>query len=379
ATTLFHKLGRANEQVSGPISASEQMSLNETPYYGTAATDKANYANDEHIVISGQALRRSDYAPLPNTPLNIGFAVGSYRWYTNVVTDAAGDYVLDYLVAGGIGGQMTIWAAHPDMVDRLDQVTVGIYRMFALPQFGDIRMSKNDTLDISLHLYNPGKEPLADIDMTVSAYRMDGTNKVDISSVDALSLWDAGLEVPPKGKVRVPLRLHADIDAPDNAVVELRFASASKGAADTFRGSMTLLEAVPVVDVVEPSVGYVDVTVNRGQVVTRTVTVANRGVRDLKGVVMTLPATLDWITPMLQPEADGLIHLPDLAVGASNTFDVVFMPPEGIAMDRFSDVLQISGTNHPAKFDVPFYATVSSADKGDVQFYVQDNMSLPVP
>jgi hypothetical protein len=376
---LYYKTGTAEEQSSGPISGSEQMSLNETPYYGTASTDKANYSNDEHVLISGQALRRSDNAPLPDTPLKIGFAIGGYRWSTNVVTDATGSYTLDYAVERGISGRMTIWAAHPDMADRLDQVTIGIYRMFVLPEFGDIRMSKNDTLDISLTLYNPGDESLTDIGMTVRGYRMDGTNEVDIATVDATPLWGAGLEVPPKERVTVPLRLHADINAPDNAVIELRFASGTMGAADTFTGSMRLLEAVPVVDVVEPTSGYVDVTVNRNQIKTRTVTIVNHGVRDLEGVTMTLPSSVAWITPMLQPAADGLIHLPDLAVGASNTFDVVFAPPEGTMMDRYSDVMVISGTNHPGSFNVPFYATVSSADKGNVQFYVQNNLSLPVP
>lgn len=377
-STLYYKLGTVDEQVSGPITGTEEMSLNETPYYGTASADKANYANDEQILIAGQALRRSDNTPLPNTPLNIGFAMDGYRWHTNVVTDAAGDYALNYPVQEGISGQLTIWAAHPDMADRLDQVTVGIYRMYVLPPLGDVRMSKNDTFDISLRLYNPGEEPLGDIQMSVRAYRMDGTNEVDVTSIDALPLWSSGLVIPPNETEIVPLRFMTVIDAPSNAVVELRFVS-DKGASDTFLGNMTLLEAVPVIDVVEPAAGYVDVTVNRGKIQTRTVTLVNHGVRDLKGVTMTLPTTVDWITPMLQPEADGLIHLPDLAVGASNTFDVVFMPPEGIEMGRFSDQLVVSGTNHPSSFNVRLFAMVSSADKGQVQFYVQNTLSLPVP
>uniref|UniRef100_UPI003566D639 hypothetical protein n=1 Tax=Pontiella sp. TaxID=2837462 RepID=UPI003566D639 len=376
--TLYHQIGTADQQVSGPISATEQLGLALTEYYGTSATDKSGYANDEQIVITGQALRRSDHAPLPDTPLRIGFAMGNHQWSEEVTTDGSGSYSFAYDVPAGVAGELTLWAAHPDMVDRLDQTVVTIHRMFVLPRFGDIRMSKNDTYTFSLNLLNPGSLPLSGLAATVRAYRMDGTNEVDITTVTATPQWTPGTAIGADALVSFPVELQAADDAPDNAVVEIRF-SAAEGAADTFSGFLTLLEAVPIVDVVEPASGYVDVTVNRGQLATETVTVVNRGVRDFKGVKMAPASTHTWIAPSLVPAADGLYHLPDLPVGASNTFDVVYAPPAGIAMDRYSDVFKISGTNHPAVFNVPVYATVSSADKGDVQMFVQNTLSVPVP
>jgi hypothetical protein len=376
--TLYHKIGTGDQQVSGPISGTEQLGLALTEYYGTSSTDKSGYANDEQIIITGQALRRSDNAPLADTPLRIGFAMGSHQWSEEVVTDGTGAYSFAYDVPNGVAGELVLWAAHPDMVDRLDQNTVSIYRMFVLPRYGDIRMSKNDTYRFSLNLLNPGSIPLSGLDATVRAYRLDGTNEVDITTVTATPEWSPGATLEQNDRYTFPVELQAADDAPDNAVVEIRF-SAAEGAADTFTANLTLLEAVPIVDVVEPASGYVDVTVNRGQLATKTVTVANRGVRDFKGVTMSPASTHTWIAPSLVPAADGLYHLPDLAVGASNTFDVVFAPSQSVAMDRYSDVFVISGTNHPATFNVPLYATVSSADKGDVQMFVQNTLSIPVP
>ena len=67
-------------------------------------------------------------------------------------------------------------------------------------------------------------------------------------------------------------------------------------------------------------------------------------------------------------------------MGSSNAFDVVFVPPESLDMGRYQDKFVISGTNYTgATFNVPLYATVSSADRGDVQFFVQNSLSLPVP
>lgn len=379
AKTLYHKLGSADEQQSGPISGSARMSVTQTEYYGTSATDKANYANEESVVITGQALRRSDDAPLPNTPLRIGFAMGSHRWYEEVLTDGTGSYRFVYSAPQGASGQLSIWAAHPEVVDRLDQQTVGFYRMYVLPRFGDIRMSKNDTYQFSLNLMNPSAERLTHMDADVRAYRMEGTNEINITTVTATPLWTPGMNLEPKGTQPVTIRLQTAMDAPDHAVVEIRFHSTDMGAADTFVGYLTLLEAVPVVDVVEPASGYLDVTVNRGHLVTRTITIANRGVREYIGVRMSPPTTLNWIVPSLQLNADGTYHLPDLPVGASNTFDVVFAPPEGMEMVRTNDAFVISGTNHPATFSVPLYATISSADKGSLQVYVQNTLSLPVP
>ena len=376
---IYSLIGTANQQISGPLSGIETFSLVQSVYYGTANTAKDSYANDEAIVITGQALRRTDDTPLANTPLHIGFAIGEYRWFEDLVTDETGAYSLAYEVPDGISGELAIWAAHPDVVDRIDQVTVGIYRMYVLPRFGDVRMSKNDTFNFKLSLLNPGAVALEGLDAEVNFYRMEGTNKIAISSLTATPQFSS-LTLNPEGRLSVPVQLHADIDAPDNVVAEVRFFSSVQGAADTFTGNLTLLEAVPVLSIVEPSAGYVDMTVNRGRSAMRTVTVVNKGVRDLTGVTMSPASTYGWMQPMLQADSDGVVHLPDLPVGSSNTFDVVFAPPEDTAMERYSDNFVISGTNYTAStFNVPLYATVSSADRGDVQFYVQNSLSLPVP
>jgi hypothetical protein len=115
---IYNHLGEADEQIAGPLVGNATFSLVESEYYGTAQTDKANYANDDQVLITGQALRRSDDAPLPNTPLHIGFAIGEYRWFEDVATDGTGAYSLTYDVPEGISGEVAIWAAHPDVVDR---------------------------------------------------------------------------------------------------------------------------------------------------------------------------------------------------------------------------------------------------------------------
>jgi len=238
-------------------------------------------------------------------------------------------------------------------------------------------MSKNDTFSFSLNIYNPGAESLTGFSSEIRVYRMDGTNEIDISSVTGTVRWAAGFDVPPGKTTPFAIRLQADIDAPDDAVIELRVSS-EQGASGTFLGSLTLLEAVPILTVTEPRAGYVEVGVNRGHAASRTVTLVNRGLRDLSGVSMLPTTRFPWMTPMLRPRPDGRFALPDLPVGATNTFMVAFVPPDDTPMGNYSDYLTIQGTNHAAKFYVNVHATVTSAEKGDVQFFVGNTLSLPV-
>jgi len=158
--TIYDRVTPAGQQASGPLVGSMQSGLSQTPYYGTAQTDHSLYNGDLPVVITGQALSRASGQPVPNVPLKIGFATRGYRWYQDVTTDPNGNYSLTYNVTPGLAGTLSIWAAHPAVVDQLNQAQITIYRMYASPPSGDVRMSKNDTLPFTISLFNPGDLPL---------------------------------------------------------------------------------------------------------------------------------------------------------------------------------------------------------------------------
>ena len=175
---IYYNLEQPGQQVSGPLTGSMvSSSLAETPYYGTAQTDKPGYANEEPVIITGQAIRRSNGQPLPNAALNIGFAMRGYVWYQAVTTDAGGNYSYTYNPPAGLAGIMEIWAAHPLVVDRLNQAQFTISQMFPIPAGGDITMSQNGTLDFSIQLFNPGDVPLTGLTFQFSATTAQGTNR----------------------------------------------------------------------------------------------------------------------------------------------------------------------------------------------------------
>ncbi len=80
ASTIYNQIGASGQIQSGPLSGSMISSLAETPYYGTAQTDKSAYVNDDPVIISGQAISYASGLPVPNAALNIGFATRGYVW-----------------------------------------------------------------------------------------------------------------------------------------------------------------------------------------------------------------------------------------------------------------------------------------------------------
>jgi methionine-rich copper-binding protein CopC len=375
-SAVYDRPGANGQQQSGPLLGSMQSSLSQTPYYGSAQTDQQLYSNDQPVIITGQALDRITSQPVPNVPLRIGFGTRGYHWYRDVTTDTNGNYSYIYNPGPGLAGTLMIWAAHPDVVDQLNQTQITIYRLYASPSTGDIKMSKNDTQQFSIGLINPGDLALNGFTIGFQAYQMQGTNQVPITTVHG-ALLDTNLSIAAGARPTVNLQLAADANAPDNAIVVFTLTSA-QGASATFTGNIALLPAVPVITVTKPDIGYVEVSVDRGTLLSRQVTIMNRGLKDLKGVSIIPPTNVTWMTINLPPAPNGTIPLPDLLVGQSNTITVVFAPPTNTDLGFSQDKFTVVGTNAIGTFDVNLYAKVTSSQVGAVQFYVDDLLGLDV-
>ena len=378
-SNIYYNFNHADQVISGPLAgAMVSSSLALAPYYAMAQTDKTNYANNEAVVITGQALDTVTGLPVPNKPVNIGFATRGFKWYHPVTTDGAGNFQYTYMPAAGFGGTLAIWGAHPLVVDRLNQNQIVVYRLYANPSGGDIQMSKNDTFKFSIGLINPGDTPLTGFVTTFNAYQFSGTNQTPVASVTGTNLTGPGFTVGPGQTQTVNLELSAALNAPNSLGVDFTFTSL-EGAAATFHGNLTLLPALPVLAVVNPPSGYLQVNVNRGNQKSGQVTIANNGLRDLQGVTLQQPTNENWIRVNLPTSADGKIHLPDLAVGQSNTFTVVFSPPTNTALGFAPDGIVIQGTNAAAPFTIGVYGLVTSDLTGGMQFFVDDTLGAPVP
>jgi hypothetical protein len=377
-SAIYHQVGTSQQQMSGPIWGSTSSTLTETAYYGTLTTDKTGYANDEPVQISGHAIDRQTGEVRANVPLKIGFLARGVRWFDEVVTDGSGAFTSVFAPPYGFAGGVSLWAAHPDVFDNLHQADITVYRLFSNPARASIRMSKNDTLDFSIVLINPADVPLSEFTLGFRAYVVDGETEVPVTGLTGGFNRPMRSQVPGSARETVHLQLQAGLQVPDFVMVEFIFTSA-EGASAKFAGEVSLLPAIPILTVVTPRTGYVDVTMDKGALRSQTVTLVNRGLRPLESVEIIPPAEIPWMVVNLPVSNDGAIRVPDIGVGESVDVTVVFAPPEQTPQGFYNDFLLVRGANAVADFKVNLYAQVTTDQAGDLEFAVINILQLQVP
>jgi len=375
---IYHDYGTDDPLTSEGLSGSLSSGITLSEYYGTAQADKDVYSDNETIVISGQAIDRETLSPKPNVDLKIGFFTRGFHWFQEVTTDVDGNYTYEYQPTLGLSGQFTIWAVHPDVFDILDQDGFELFRIYAKPSRGDIRMSKADTMNFSIELYNPGEVPLTDFSSSFRAYTIDqNENEINEPTLTGQVNYDQGFVLDPGETKSVALELTAAMEAPDTANAEYTFIS-SQGACVTFTGVVSLLPAVPLISVESPATGYVDVSIDRGNMLTTSVTLVNKGLKDLLDVELVPPAQVSWMTTNLPADEQGKFMIGDIPVGGTKTVDVVFMPPDDTEFGYHQDKIILKGTNSELEFEINLYAMVTSNLKGSVQFFVSNILGQEV-
>ncbi|MFN3202441.1 MAG: right-handed parallel beta-helix repeat-containing protein [Bradymonadia bacterium] len=367
----------ANIPALAQLTGSMNSSITTTAYFGTAQADRDIYIGDDTVVITGQAIDRETNNPLPNTALKVGFTTRGFSWTEDVTTDDDGNFQYNYNPAHGLAGEIVIWAAHPDVVDVLDQDRFTIYRVYTRPSSMNLRSAKADTLDFNVKVLNPGDVPLTGLQLATEAFITDENG--DEQPIDSIrgSIIDlpADFEVAAGGEGEITLQLEADIDAPDHALVLYRLTSA-EGAAVVVDANVTLSEAIPIINVKAPARGFVDVSMRLGEIETVPVTLTNEGLRPLENAVLTVPA-VPWITTNREV-VDGQVALGDIAVGESVTLDVVLTPGEDLEQGPYADQFQLTGDNSAQVFDLNVFALLTSADEGAAEFRVLANTGDPV-
>ena len=375
---IYHNIGYTHQRIAGPLEGAMNSSLRLTPYTGTCFTDKAVYADNEPVLLSGQALDRIAGTPVPNVPLRVGIRFGAAVLFREVTTDGAGAWSLSYTPTPGLAGSIVFWAAHPEIVDKLDQARITFHRMFVKPTRIEVTMSKNDTLDFDVGLLNLGDLPLTGTTVTARVYRMEGGVETPVTSITGSARETPPASIAAKAEPKIKLRLQAALDAPDDAFVEFTF-STNEGATARLTGTISLRPALAILTAVSPTTGYVEAGLARGQIRSVEVTVQNRGLRPLTGVRLTPPATIPWMQVNLATDASGQVPMADIPVGGTRSFSVVFAPPDTTAVGFYDDFLTISGDNSVGTYRLNLFATVASTLTGAVQFDVANSLGDKVP
>lgn len=375
---IYNAVGTTEQRVAGPLEGTMIASLRATPYYGSAQTVQTSYSDNQPVVITGTAINRSTGLPEANVPIRIGIRVRGVVIYVTVTTDANGAYSYSYTPSLGISGEMVIWAAHPDVVDQLNQVRVSFYRLYTNPGRIEAVMSKNDKLDFDVSLLNPGDVALGTPTLSFRAYRIENNVEVPVPGLTGAANGTLPSTIAAKSETKISLRLLADLGVPDDALFEFTIAT-PQGASTKLTGTVSFRPALAVLAVTSPAVGYAEAGVARGQLKSVEVTVVNRGLRTLTNAKLTPPASIPWMQVNLATNSSNVVPLDDIPIGGSRTFTVVFAPPADQAVGFYSDFLTISGDNATGSYRLNLFATVTSEQKGSALFTVTNTFSDPVP
>jgi parallel beta-helix repeat protein len=367
----YHNAGSSDAIEMGTITGELRSGISQSEYFGSASVSNNSFVNQQSIMIYGQAINRITQMPEGGAELKIGLYARGFEWYETVTCDEFGSYTFLYLPSKGMSGHFVVWASHPDVYDRLNQDEFDVYRMYHTPATGDIRMSKADTLNFSISLYNPGITAITGFTYDFNAYIVNDQTgeREEINTLQGTVITDDTLKVAPAQHKSINMNLHADKDAPDNATVEYCIA-ASNGASVTFTGYVSLLPSVPLISVETPAVGYVEMSIDRGYMKSVPVRIQNKGLEDLLDVEIIPPEKFNWMQTNAPLSNNGGWVLGDIPVGAAKQFEVIFSPPQDLDFGDYEDKLVLKGINSELTFDIHLYATITSDQTGDVQFHV---------
>jgi hypothetical protein len=185
ARQIYWHCGRADEQLSGPLTGRANITPTPTPYTALGLPERPVYLAGETLVVTGYAFARVDGARVANAPVHAGVALGDSIWFVDATTDAEGAFRAEWPIAPGVSGLFDVWAAHPLVKDRLNQGQTAIHQVYFRPGAADLRTAANDILTVSLNVYNPGVFVYSNLASRFHAWSVDGTNETPLASTVA--------------------------------------------------------------------------------------------------------------------------------------------------------------------------------------------------
>ncbi|MDA3926312.1 MAG: chitobiase/beta-hexosaminidase C-terminal domain-containing protein [Kiritimatiellae bacterium] len=379
ASHIYTACGEAGEEIAGPLEGSLPITPRLTPYTAFGLPEHAAYRAGENLVITGYAFNRTSGLPMTNVAVNAGVALDGYVWLVEGQSDSNGNFRVAWPILPGISGLCQVWAAHPDVSDRLNHGQTSIYQAYFRPAEGNVRMAANDVLTISLNAYNPGSFTFTNLISEFSAWQIvDGvTNMLPMSVVSGVVNQVESLGLPPKQLVPIKFKLYATEEALPSFNCRFELVT-PEGLRIPFDALVGVTAPIPLITVASPAKGYVDMSLDRGNTRSTDVELRNDGFKSLLGVKMTAPA-VPWMQVALTPAQDGTFTLPDLAPGQIFTFQILYAPGDDVEMKYYSDALNITGTNSVATKTLNLYAKVTSKLTGSFAIHIENNLGQVVP
>ncbi|MBN2021930.1 MAG: Ig-like domain-containing protein [Pirellulales bacterium] len=345
AGTVAEGIETNNTRVFGPIQV-------EAAYTATVATQTETALAGTTVALSGTATATDTHLPAAFVLVNIHLEVRGTRRIISALTNAQGQFSVNFTPLPGEAGYYTVGAAHPGEASAPVQDAFTLLGMRAQPPGAAVAVIQGQTVQGQLTLHNLADVPLTDIEFEL----LDVPANLDVT----ISLPQGNL-LGGMAALPIDFEVHAADASVPSAMVTLRLTSSEGASIDVpLAVSVTAFHSELVADAAE----LVAAVLRGGQ---RTVefTVTNRGGAATGPIDVTLPA-VSWLA-LATPAV-----MPSLAPGESASVTLTLTPPADLPLTAYQGNLALTASD--SALSMPFTFRVVSEAKGDLAVTAIDEL-----
>ncbi len=320
------------------------------PYNAVVSTEPERAPAGTPVALSGRAFRPGNL-PAPFVPVHIHVRVQGTRRVVVALTDANGNFALNWRPLAGEAGAYTVAAGHPGESEPASQDAFELFGLDAVPAALAMRVMEDETSTNRFELRNPGDLPLTGLSVTVlgAPASLDVAVSLDTNRIDGLgtTFLTTVIKTAPGGSGG---QFRLRVTSAEGAVVEVPV-------------SVEIRELQPRLVAVE---GERVIGMRRGVQSLVGLRVVNVGGAGTGPVTVFLP-DVPWLT-LASPNP-----LPSVEPGVTNTLTLRLSPPDALPLGTYSGSVRLGAGR--TSLVVPFEFRALSEAVGDLRIQVEDEFT----
>jgi RHS repeat-associated protein len=363
---IYYHSGQSEQITMQGLSTTRDVTLTETSYYAriTSILPETTTGGNP-VTINGEAIERSTGNPLAGVAIKLILSVNGFERTFDVLTNETGQFTHAFIPGANESGIYKVMALHPDLTDRTVQGQFVISSIVVSPSVINVQIPKNYEQTIKIEA-TAGKGTTAENLRVV----YEAENQPEGLLLNGVHVTlGAPVNISSEQKIAFQVKLWGDNTAARTGklVFKVKSGEAGENIWGTVVVNLTLVDASPVLYF---SPNFVETGMARGEQVTETITLENKGLAALEGMRLSLVNQAGGDMPgwvALTSSADQGA----LAVGETRKINLSFFPDDTVAEGIYSFYLRVSSSNHPTR-DIGIYASVTQSGVGNALFKVSD-------
>lgn len=360
--------GRDTFVAIGGTQASQEISLQETPYYGvlTEVSPQTVFAGGE-VQINGQSIDRASSQPLANVPLTLVLSVRGFERTFPLYTDSAGNFAYTFKPGLSESGDYRVSVLHPSMRERPEHGSFRVEGAGVSPTQARITIPRNYKYPLNIKVQSGHGTQLNNVRLAYVHERDSNGNELPVPQGMQFELGTAQ-QIGANQSAYLNLKLSGTAQAADKGTLRFHVMADNKAEPlDTVTVDYFLTEAKPIL-LSQPSL--VDTGVGLGQTQQESLVLKNTGLEQASNLRLTLvnedgtPAP-SWFRLLTTDQ------LGSVEVGEQKEIQLAFNPDTGVAEGNYYFHVRVQGDN-TQPMNIPVLASVTQSGKGSAFFHASD-------